>query len=183
MNRNLFFLISSLLAVSCTMISEKVRKEALQGVSFTELVESPSHYAGKTVILGGYILAARPGEGGVLIDVAQAPLSTWEIPGDRNRSQGLFVVVDKHSGDPSQFRKGLAITVAGRVLGVMTPGTENCPSPCLEIESRELHLRWEPGDPTAYRGRGFVDLGDVYSDPWSFEAEPRYPHGGPKYQQ
>jgi starvation-inducible outer membrane lipoprotein len=181
MNRILFLVISSLLAVSCSVISKEVRKEAEPNVRFRDLVENTSHYVGKTVILGGYILAARLGEGGVLIDIIQAPLSTWEIPGDRNQSKGLFVVIDKHSEDPARFRKGLAVTVAGRVLGLMTRGTENCPTPCLEIESRELHVRWEPGDPTAYRGRGFVDIGNEFSSPWSFEAEPRYPYGSPKY--
>jgi len=175
MYRMLVLVVLSLLTVSCSVISKEVRKEALKDVTFTDLAESPSHYVGKTVILGGYILAARRGEGGVLIDVAQAPLSAWEIPGDRNQSEGLFVVIDKHSEDPAQFRKGLAITVAGRVLGMMTTGKGDCPGPCLEIESRELHLRWEPGDPVASRGRGFLDLGNVYSSPWSFEAAPQYP--------
>jgi outer membrane lipoprotein len=175
MKRILFIVISSLLAVSCSMISKEARNEALQGVGFRDLVENTSQYVGKTVLLGGYVLAARQREGGILIEVAQAPLSTWDIPGDRALSQGRFVVIDKHSENPSQFREGLAITVAGRVLGRMTAGTENCPSPCLKVESRELHVRWEPGDPTTNRGRGFVDFGSEFSSPWYFGSGPRYP--------
>jgi starvation-inducible outer membrane lipoprotein len=173
MKRILFVVIASLLTISCSVISKEVREEALQGVGFRDLVENTSHYIGKTVLLGGYVLAARQGEGGILLEVSQAPLSTWEIPVDRALSQGRFVVIDKHSEDPGQFREGLAITVAGRVLGRMKGGTQNCPSPCLEVESRELQARWEPGDPTAHRGRGFVDFGSEFSSPWYFESGPR----------
>ncbi len=180
MRKILFVVISSLLAVSCSVISKEERKEAQQGVPFRELVENDSHYIGKTVILGGYILAARRGEGGVLIEVSQAPLSTWEIPGDRAQSEGRFVVLDKRTDDPARFQEGLAITVAGRVLGRMTAGTENCPNPCLKVESRELHLRWDPGDPGGYRGTGGVDFGKEFSSPWYFDAEPRYPYGSPR---
>jgi starvation-inducible outer membrane lipoprotein len=177
MKRILFVVISSLLAVSCSVISKEVRKEAQQGVPFRDLVENTSHYIGKTVLLGGYILAARREEGGVLIEVSQAPLSTWEIPGDRARTEGRFVVIDTHSEDLAKFREGLAITVAGRVLGRMTAGTENCPNPCLKVESRELHVRWGPG----VRGRGFVDLGNDFTSPWYFEEDSRYPYGRSRY--
>ena len=181
MKKILFVVISGLLAVSCSVISKELRKEAQQGVPFRDLVENGSHYIGKTVILGGYILAARRGEGGVLIEVSQSPLSTWEIPEDRAQSEGRFVVIDKQTENLARFQKGLAITVAGRVLGQMIPGTENCPSPCLKIENRELHVRWDPGDPGGYRGRGFVDFGNEFSSPWYFEADPQYPYGSPRY--
>jgi starvation-inducible outer membrane lipoprotein len=176
MKRILVVVISSLLAGSCSVISKEVRKEAEQGVPFRDLVENTSHYIGKTVILGGYILTARRGEGGVLIEVSQAPLSTWEIPGDRSRTEGRFVVIDKHSEDFAEFREGLAITVAGLVLGRMTVGTENCPNPCLEVESRELHVRWEPGS-----GGRSVNLGNDFSSPWYFGGGSRYPYGRSRY--
>lgn len=181
MKRLLFVLISLLLAVSCSVISRELREDAQKGVSFKDLVENTSHYVGKTVILGGYILGAHRGEGGTRIDVSQAPLSTWEIPGDISQSEGRFVVIDKKSEDFDQFRNGLAITVAGKVLGRMTAGTQNCPSPCLEVESRELHVRWDVGETGGYRGGGYVDFGNRFSSPWYYGTDPRYPDGSPRY--
>jgi starvation-inducible outer membrane lipoprotein len=177
MKRILFLVISSLMAVSCSVISKEVRKEAQKGVPFRDLVENTSQYIGKTVLLGGYILAARREDGGVLIEVSQTPLSTWEIPGDRAQTEGRFVVIDKQAENLAEFREGLAITVAGRVLGRMTPGTENCPTPCLKVESRELHVRWDLG----VRGSGSVDLGKDFNSPWYFQGGSRYPHDRSRY--
>jgi starvation-inducible outer membrane lipoprotein len=169
MKRLLLVLLSSLLAVSCAVISKEAREEAEKDVSFRQLVENPSMHKGKTVLLGGYILNARSAEGGVLIEVEQAPLSTWWIPRARDQSEGRFVVVEKRSEDTGSFKSGSAITVAGRVLGQMIPGTEYCPHPCLKLESRELNVRWDP----EVRGRGFVDFGSEFSSPWYFGGEPR----------
>jgi starvation-inducible outer membrane lipoprotein len=167
MRRFFLVLLSSLLAVSCAVISKEAREDAEKDVSFRQLVENPSQHKGKIVILGGYILNARSAEGGVLIEVEQAPLSIWQIPKDRDQSEGRFVVVEKRSEDTASFKAGSAITVAGRVLGQMIPGTENCPGPCLKLESRELNVRWDP----EVGGRGFVDFGNEFSSPWYFGGE------------
>jgi len=169
MGRFLLVLLVGLFVDSCAVISKEVREEAEKDVSFRQLVENPSQYRGKTVILGGYILNARGGEEGVLIEVEQAPLSVWQIPEDRRRSEGRFVVIEKRNNDPAFFKEGSALTVAGTVLGQLIPGTESCPGPCLKLESRELNVRWDP----EVRGRGFVDFGREFSSPWYFGGESR----------
>ena len=125
---------------SCSVISSQVRKEAEPPVAFETLTKEANAYVGRTVIVGGYILATEKLADKTIILTLQAPLGFRNEPKSRDESQGRFIVVHKDFLDPAVYGKDRKITVAGYVVGLTTKDDERCPNTCLNIESREIHL-------------------------------------------
>ncbi|MGD8508883.1 MAG: Slp family lipoprotein [Syntrophobacterales bacterium] len=140
---------------SCSVISSQVRKEAEPPVEFKTLMKEANAYVGRTVIVGGYILATDKLADKSVIVTLQAPLGFRSEPKSRDKSQGRFIVVHKDFLDPAVYRKGRKITVAGYVFGITTEDEVRCPNTCLNIESREIHL-WPE---YYYQGKKY-DYGD-----------------------
>lgn len=139
--RNILFGVMFLaLAISCTVMSSQVRKEAISTTPFKTLIESSELYLGKTVILGGYIIQTENKTGDTIIKVLQTPLDLWETPTEVDKSEGRFIVLQKGYLDPVIYSKGRRITVAGSILGVEKEDIASCPNKCLKIESREIYL-------------------------------------------
>ena len=87
-------------------------------VSFKEVVQNPGAYEGKTVRWGGEIIDVLPQENGRnLIEVLEWPLGWREKPRRTVRYQGKFLVLFEEPLDPSLYRSGARITVAGEVQG------------------------------------------------------------------
>ena len=137
-----FAIITSMLFItaSCSVISSQVRKEAEPPVAFETLMKEANAYVGRTVIIGGYILATENLADKTIILSLQAPLGFRNEPKSRDKSQGRFIVVHKEFLDPAVYRKDRKITVAGYIVGLTTEDDERCPNTCLNIESREIHL-------------------------------------------
>src|SRR5210317_806572 len=109
-----------LFTASCSVISSEVRKEAEPAVAFKTLMKEANSYVGRTVIVGGYILATEKLADKTIILTLQAPLGFRNEPKSRDKSQGRFVVIHKDFLDPAVYRKNRKITVAGNVIGVTT---------------------------------------------------------------
>ena len=152
-----FAIITSMLffTASCSVISSQVRKEAEPPVAFETLMKEANAYVGRTVIIGGYILATENLADKTIILSLQAPLGFRNEPKSRDKSHGRFIVLHRDFLDPAVYRKDQKITVAGYVVGLTTEDDERCPNTCLNIESREIHL-WPE---YFYRGRNY-DYGD-----------------------
>ncbi|MGD8687253.1 MAG: Slp family lipoprotein, partial [Syntrophobacterales bacterium] len=116
---------------SCSVISSQVRKEAEPPVEFKTLMKEANAYVGRTVIVGGYILATDKLADKSVILTLQAPLGFRSEPKSRDKSQGRFIVVHKDFLDPAVYRKGRKITVAGYVVGITTEDEVRCPNTCL----------------------------------------------------
>jgi outer membrane lipoprotein len=125
---------------SSSVISRQVRKEAEPPVAFKTLMKEAHSYVGRTVIVGGYILATEKLADKMIILTLQAPLGFRNEPKSRDTSQGRFIVLHKDFLDPAVYRKDRKITVAGNVVGLTTADDERCPNKCLNIEGREIHL-------------------------------------------
>jgi outer membrane lipoprotein len=126
--------------VSCSVMSRQVRKEAEPAVAFKALMKEAHSYVGRTVIVGGYILAIEKLADKVIILTLQAPLGFRNEPKSSDKSQGRFIVLHKGFLDPAVYRKDRKITVAGNIVGLTTADDERCPNKCLNIEGREIHL-------------------------------------------
>lgn len=159
----LYMIILVLFSVSCSVMSRQVREQSLQSVSFLTLLDNAAEYSGKTVILGGYILATENKADETMIHVIQAPLIFGDSPDLKDKSEGRFVVVHKGFLDPEIYRKDRSITVAGTIVGLQTKNTGQCPDGCLKLESREIYL-WPEYEPDYW----------MYDDPYYFY--PRYPY-------
>lgn len=162
-------ILAAALGFSCSVMSKAVREEALSPIDFNALRTHPDGFAGRTVILGGYILEVRNLDHVTKMLVLQSPLGSGEEPGKREASQGRFLVVHDGFLDPAVFARDRKVTVAGSVTGVTRESVDNRPYDYLTLTLREIHL-WEKE--AAYARPPY------YYDPWWPYYRPwrRYPH-------
>lgn len=155
----IFLTSTSWSCLSYKVISEQVRTESEPGVSFKTLVQETERYKGKTVILGGYIVETKNLEGNSAMTVLETPLILGEKPGPRARSEGGFILSYKGYLEPEVYEKDRKVTVAGKVIGRVLEEAGNCPSPCLKLEYRQIHLWPMYEDTFDYDGSRYEDWG------------------------
>jgi outer membrane lipoprotein len=111
----------SIFLFSCApVISEEIRGGVDTSLTFKEVAQSPDTYKGKIVLWGGEIIQTLPqGDGTTLIEVLEWPLSWRGKPKRTVLLQGKFLVFLKEPLDPSRYRMGGRITVAGEIQGSM----------------------------------------------------------------
>jgi len=134
------YLAALMLQVSCTVISQEVRKEAEPPVPFKTLLAEADRYKGHIVILGGYILETRNLESETVISVLQVPFRFGEEPDFRDTSQGRFKIYHKGFLDPEVYTKDRAITVAGEVLGSEYEEIGGVRIQYLDLRDRQIYL-------------------------------------------
>lgn len=135
-----------LITASCSVISKEVRTESEPPLRFKKLVQEADKYVGKTVILGGHILDTNYLNGETILTILQAPLTFWDKPKSKDHSKGRFIVSHKGFLKSGKFHKDRRVTVAGTLVGSMGEKVESCPSPCLNIKSREIYV-WPEYNP------------------------------------
>ena len=152
--------------MSCSVISQQVRKESMAPVNFKTLVQETDKYLGNTVILGGYILETQNLPNKSSIKVLQVPLGLGENPKSRDDSEGRFIISHKGFLDPEIYSKDRKITVAGTIVGTVVEKVGQFAQTYLKIESREIHL-WPKEE----------DYLGPYYDPWYYPYPYyRYPY-------
>ncbi len=156
-------------AISCSVMSQSIREESGPPVSFLTLQKSPETYAGRTVILGGYVLEVRNLNDVTKLLVLQSPLESRHEPGLRDASEGRFMVVYEGFLDPAVYARDRKVTVAGTVTGVTRESVNERSYGYLTLSLQEIHL-WE--QETISRPRPY------YYDPWWPYYRPwrRYPY-------
>lgn len=143
--------------MSCSVISQQVRKESMAPVNYKLLLQETDKYLGNTVILGGYILETRNLPDKSSIKVLQAPLGMGEGPKSRDDSEGRFIISNKGFLDPEIYSKDRKVTVAGIILGTVVEKVNQFDQTYLKIESREIYL-WPKKE----------DYWNPYYDPWYY---------------
>lgn len=125
---------------ACSPISPQLRNTAEADVPFSTLVSELESYKGKTILLGGKVLALRQESDRTLLTVQQCPLNHEGRPHCKTDSAGIFLVASKgrpigHSDPPDE-----EITVVGRIIGHEKDEGSYCGSGCLMIEALEVHV-------------------------------------------
>lgn len=138
--RNLLVIMLLIFSVSCSVMSQQVRNQAIPEMPFPELLENAEQYRGRTVILGGHILETENKPKETLIKVLQTPLTFGEEPAAKDESQGRFIIVHEGFLDPEVYSKDRRITVAGTITGFEVEDIGMCPYSCLKIKSQEIYL-------------------------------------------
>jgi outer membrane lipoprotein len=156
----------SFFVMSCSVISQQIRKESMAPVSFKMLLQETDKYLGNTVILGGYILETQNLADKTSIKVLQVPLGLGETPKSKDDSEGRFIISHKGFLDPEIYSKDRKLTVAGTIVGTVVEKVGHFAQPYLKIESREIYL-WPKED----------DYLRPYYDPWYYP----YPYYGSWY--
>jgi len=134
-----------LISACATGISSQVRQAAEPPVPFETLMRTVDEYQGKTVILGGYVLALEIRGNENLATILETPVANGGRPAAKEASRGVFIVrmaVGEYSGLQTS---GQMVTVAGRVLGVSKADPRYCAGGCLEIAAQEIHIWAEEG--------------------------------------
>src|SRR4029078_4109071 len=96
-------------------LAEQIDKSA----SFSEILASPQSYQGRTILLGGEVLASKRMQDGVELEMLQLPVRDDDDPpvDGRSESRGRFIAFDRGGGDPASFPPGTRLTLVGTVSG------------------------------------------------------------------
>ena len=150
---------------ACSPIPSKFIKQAEPGTTLTGLVNQPSAYAGKVVILGGVIVEERRADGRVWLHVKNRPLDLdyepHRDPKLRDTEDGYYWIIVDPKNLPPSYKEWARLTVVGKVM----------PPPSTEAAKAENSQRSEPVLGALYlRGWGYG-----LKDPtWEATQDPNY---------
>ena len=128
-------IIALLFIVSCAGVSQQVPLETL--------VQEAENRVGEPVTLGGYILDIQTVGEKIYMTVLQAPRGFLGRPQPENTSEGNFIVAYNGALDLNDYRRKRQVTVTGKIAGIAKEDIDNCPRPCLKIESSDVKV-WPP---------------------------------------
>lgn len=118
----LFLIMLSFLLFSCGhVVPEELRNQVEMSVTPEMLFKDPEAYRGKTLMLGGLILATANAKDATYIEVLEKPLDQRGRPEDTDLSRGRFMIKYEGYLDPVIYAKGKPITAVGELSGVI-PG-------------------------------------------------------------
>jgi outer membrane lipoprotein len=147
------------MAAACSgpaVIPPDLEEQIDSSVSFQDIKESPQSMNGRTVLLGGEVLAAKRVQDGVEFEILQLPVTADEPPVERrSQSQGRFLALDRASGDPASFPAGTRVTVVGAVTGEETRPLDESSYRYPTVEIKHLYV-WAPEQ---YRERSRPSVG------------------------
>jgi outer membrane lipoprotein len=158
-----------LLVSACAYpISKGLRKEAEKGPGFTSVLKAPEAYRGSVVIWGGIVVETINHKKGTEVVVLQTPLDYEGEPEDSEYSRGRFIARSSAYLDPAIYRKGLKVTIAGRVISPEERKIGEMTYTYPVISIKELHL-WKAQVsyyPAYYYGYGWYGYGPYYGPDW-----------------
>ena len=123
--------------------------------TFSAVIQDPEANVGSTVLWGGVIEEVFHEPGETKLIVSQAPLNSKGYP-QTEATDREFVAHISQSLDPQIFRKGMKVTIAGKIDGVEEEeiGPEEDPRPMVRVI--EIHAwaesRWRWGSFRISRG-------------------------------
>jgi outer membrane lipoprotein len=158
-----FVLVLMLLAACAQdVIPKELEPKVDRNVTFLQLKEAPMSYRGRTVVLGGEVLAVKRDRAITWIEVLQLPLDgSLEPVGDRTKSLGRFLGVRQEMLDPATLPPGTRITMVGDFTGATPSSIDNMPYsyPTLTVK----HIKpWEPRTQSGGSGIGIGTGGGVF---------------------
>jgi outer membrane lipoprotein len=127
-NRNPVSVVLSILMFTATLCSAcsgakvippELAEQIDKSASFSDILASPQSYQGRTILLGGEVLASKRMQDGVELEMLQLPVRDDDDPpvDRRSESQGRFIAFDRGGGDPASFPPGTRLTLVGTVSG------------------------------------------------------------------
>ena len=142
--------------------AEKVQAEDETAVTVANVRQQPQVHAQSEVQWGGIVAQVENREGATWIEVIERPLNDNGQPLVSSLSGGRFLAVIPNFLDPTDYREGRAITVAGSIDGIdVRPlGETSYDYPKVDVSDHQL---WVPNTRFARRGHGYYKpyLGNV----------------------
>jgi len=144
---------------ACTKgISKQARSQVTYSGGFSELQRNPDDHKDEVVLLGGKIIDTEVNAASSEIIVLQLPLGGGDRPEVGDQSKGRFLIRSKQLLDPALYKKGMAITVVGRLVGNETRTIDEFKYNYPVIEPIEIKLWSENryGGPSVHFGFGVL---------------------------
>ncbi len=135
------------------VLSSGVLQQSDASVAFPDLARAPGDYTGKTVLLGGTIIALKNLATGTELEVLQRPLGYRMEPLLNDQSGGRFLVLFDQILDDKIYERGRKITLAAEVMGSETRSLEGIQYTYPLLKQKE-HYLWPKAD-RYYGNRGF----------------------------
>lgn len=109
-----------LLAVACTPypIAKQYRKEAARDLTVPIVQAHPGSYDGRVVIWGGSIIDIVNDSSGSELAILETPLDQDGYPLPDSYTRGRFKAYVAGFMDPLIFKKGIRVTLAGKITGI-----------------------------------------------------------------
>lgn len=146
-------------AAACSgpqVIPSELEQQIDSSVSFRDIQAFPQSMQGRTVLLGGEVLAAKRVQDGTELEILQLPVTTDDPPAERrSESQGRFLVLDRTVTDPASLPPGTRLTLVGAVTGEETRRLDESTYRYPTVEAKHMYV-WEPD---AYRERSRRPVG------------------------
>lgn len=151
-----------------------LEQEIDTSVRFVDLKTAPSHYIGRTVMVGGTVIRAKRTEAETEVEVLQLPTEK-DSPrsDDRLQSEGRFLAVRAAFLDPASLPEGTPITVIGTVKGETTRSLDESDYTYPVLEVKHI-INWT--SIAAQRRRDRSPYYGYYYPPYGYSGF--YPYGG-----
>lgn len=141
------------------VLSSGVIQQSDASVTFSDLVRTTANYTGKTVVLGGTVIASKITQSKTELEMLQRPLGYRMEPILNDQSEGRFLVVFDQLLDDKIYENGRKITLAAEVVGSETRPLENIQYNYPVLKIKEHYLWPNPGryssNPRLFFGIGF----------------------------
>ncbi|WP_447979483.1 Slp family lipoprotein [Candidatus Nitrospira bockiana] len=168
------------------LLPADLRREIDSSVVFSDLLQSPDSYTGRTVMFSGIALKAKRVKDRTEIEVLQLPTGSGVVPsGDRTRSEGRFLAVQEGFLDPATVEAGTPVTVVGEVQGATTRALDESQYTYPVLEIKRL-IDWKKTLPPDYSGLGPYPYYSGYPYYYGYRPYPYwygpygyYPYWGP----
>ena len=138
------------------VIPPELEEQIDRSLTFSDIQASPQSVQGRTVLLGGEVLAARRVREGVELEILQLPVKDDDPPADRRtESQGRFLALDRGGADPASFPPGTRLTLVGDVSGEDTRRLDESTYRYPTVDVKHLYV-WSEDN---YRDRSRSSVG------------------------
>ena len=136
-----FILLFLLALIGCSHpMSQELRKEIDETLTFDRLLEAPEEFIGKRVMFGGAIVETRVFPEGTEIEVVQKKIDFTGYPEAGDESGGRFIFFKKGFLEPEIYSKGRGITGVGKLTRTRMGKVGERPYEFLVIEVEEIKL-------------------------------------------
>jgi len=161
--------LAAVMAAGCTYpISKELRQRAVGGPSFPAALADPEAHATATVVWGGVIIQTLNRSDGSDITVLETPLHSGGAPQDPKTSRGRFIAHSPRFLDPEIYKKGLRITVGGKIVGKATRPLGEIQYHYPVVEAAELYLWPKQTDIRYHRPSYHIGFGTWYHPYWGY---------------
>ncbi|UCD80932.1 MAG: Slp family lipoprotein [Desulfobacterales bacterium] len=139
----LHILKTALLIVICGCvypISQEMKAEARQDLTYPVVALDPVSYQGETVIWGGIVIRVRNQPNQTILTVLETPLDFWGVPKDEVYSRGRFMARVAKYLDPEVYGGKKKVTLAGDIIGEEIKPLDETHYRYPVVRVKELHL-------------------------------------------